>query len=482
MRSPRWELLAGDCLDRLAELPDNSVDAIVTDPPYGLADLTPNKIGDTLLRWVNGERDYVPAGRGFMGKNWDAFVPPPAVWDEALRVLKPGGHLLAFAGTRTQDLMGLSIRLAGFEIRDSIAWVFGSGMPKSHDVSKAIDKAAGAKRTTIRSAPGMGKQNPQWNGTAAGRSDNSFKPEYDLTAPATDDARKWSGWGTGLKPAIEPIIMARKPLDGTVAQNVLAHGTGALNIDGSRIPYRGAADEAESKQKNRHGDYGSPQGANSVYGDYTMLAPRENYDPPGRWPANVIFDEEAAAQLDQQSGHSKSSGITNRFNSGAKPFGGAAGEEYESIQTGIADAGGASRFFYVAKANKRDRNEGLDHLTGERVGAKGNGLARVCATCGSSVLGGCDCPDRTFVNPVRPNHHPTVKPTELMTYLIRLVTPAGGLVLDPFTGSGSTGKAALLSGFRFIGIEREAEYLPVIEGRLKHAAAQADQARRKSPR
>lgn len=483
MRSPRWELLAGDCLDRLAELPDNSVDAIVTDPPYGLADLTPTKIGDTLLRWVNGERDYMPAGRGFMGKGWDAFVPPPAVWDEALRVLKPGGHVLAFAGTRTQDLMGLSIRLAGFEIRESIGWIFGSGMPKSLDVSKAIDKAAGATRLTtgMKRGVGVSAEENQFGGINRGAVGIKQTPvDVPITAPATPQAQQWSGWGTGLKPAIEPIIMARKPLDGTVARNVLTHSTGALNIDGSRIPYRGAADETESKQKNRHGDFGSPQGTNNVYGDYTMLAARENYDPPGRWPANVIFDEHAADELDRQSGQTKSSGVTNRFTNGAKPFGGAVGESYDSVQTGIPDSGGASRFFYVAKANKRDRNEGLEHLEGARVGAKGNGLSRTCATCGSSVLGGCDCPDRTFVNPVRANHHPTVKPTDLMRYLVQLVTPPGGVVLDPFAGSGSTGKAAILLGFRFIGIEREAEYLPIIEGRLRHAVAQFDQARRKS--
>jgi|688.fasta_scaffold172156_2 DNA modification methylase len=405
------ELLHGDCLERLRELADNSVDACVTDPPYGLS---------------------------FMGKAWDYDVPTVDVWREVLRVLKPGGHLLAFAGTRTQHRMAVAIEDAGFEIRDMIAWVYGSGFPKSMDVSKAIDKqrddsaeALEVAKYLMQHANGMGlsefrqylnasiigqshsggsaqgwtttrcggvvkPQVPTWDqwqqlkellklgdqmdmevwrlngrkgqpgeafeqrkvigqktaGMGSGQTFGMLQAEgrnaeaaktVDITAPATPAAQQWQGWGTALKPALEPITVARRPLTGTVATNVLKHSTGAINVDGCRV------------------------------GDRT-----------GRWPANLIHDgsDEPCALL-----------------------------------------GDAARFFYCAKASKADRGEG--------------------------------------------NSHPTVKPTELMRYLCRLVTPPGGVVLDPFMGSGSTGKAAVLEGFKFIGIEREAEYLEIARGRIE---------------
>ncbi len=398
-----YQLHHGDCLEVLRSMPDCSVDSIVTDPPYGLS---------------------------FMGKKWDYDVPSVEVWAECLRVLKHGGHLLAFAGTRTQHRMAVRIEDAGFEIRDMIAWVYGSGFPKSLDVSKAIDKMDAAEEQQARryrftewvrttkitarqiddiTATKMGSHYtthptqpaimtrehleacrhllgdvPAWveqeadirsvesknfaerevvgqkemidtRKARAGFTGSTHSPDYDgsrrvvdITAPATDAAKQWEGWGTALKPALEPITVARKPLVGTVAENVLQYGTGAINVDGGRVE-------------------------------------------GNRWPANFIHDgSEEATDLLKDS----------------------------------------ARYFYCAKASKADRGE---------------------------------------------NHHPTVKPTDLMRYLCRLVTPPNGIVLDPFNGSGSTGCAAVLEGFQYIGIEREAEYIAISEKRIQARSKQAQE-------
>jgi DNA modification methylase/transcriptional regulator with XRE-family HTH domain len=425
------DLRHGDCLAIMREMPDASVDAVVTDPPYGLA---------------------------FMGKRWDYDVPSEDVWRECLRVLKPGGHLLAFAGTRTQHRMAVRIEDAGFEIRDMIAWVYGSGFPKSLDVSKAIDKRKdwasleklGAAIKVARNELGISQSEAarrvgligegeslggggfmwfetgrlptreEWPrvkaalelgddfdaafeaaerevvGVAEMRDtsevriavtasaddyDAAARREVAITAPATDAARQWSGWGTALKPALEPITVARKPLVGTVAENVLEHGTGALNVDGCRV--KGAPPSVPQPVFN------SPTGR--TYGMKTGEGRNgEMSQAAGRWPANLIHDgsEEVVGPLND-----------------------------------------AARFFYCAKASKADRGDD--------------------------------------------NNHPTVKPTDLMRYLCRLVTPPGGIVLDPFAGSGSTGKAAALEGFRFIGIEREAEYVEIARARTAAAVARA---------
>lgn len=348
--SERYTLHLGDNLEALRSMPDNSIDAIVTDPPYGLS---------------------------FMSKKWDYDVPSVDTWRECLRVLKPGGHLLAFAGTRTQHRMAVNIEDAGFEIRDMIAWVYGSGFPKSHDVSKAIDWDAGAEREVVG-------QRTTGIGTGKGSTPIMGDGNRDVTAPATDAAKQWAGWGTALKPAMEPITVARKPLRGTVASNVLEYGTGGLNIDGCRV------------------------GGNS-----------------GRWPANLIHDgsEEVMELLDS-----------------------------------------AARFFYCAKASNADRNEGLDGFQAVRTGG-------MQATADGSMLTGSGNKRTT----TRANHHPTVKPTDLMRYLCRLVTPPGGLILDPYMGSGSTGKAAMLEGFRFVGCEMEPEYMEIARARIAHAASQVVQ-------
>jgi DNA modification methylase len=402
-------LLEGNCLDRLRTMADESVHAIITDPPYGLANTDPAHVVEALTKWATGDREFIPEGRGFMGKAWDAFVPPPAVWDECLRVLKPGGQLLAFAGSRTFDLMALSIRFAGFDIRDSIAWLYGSGFPKSMDVSKAIDKIGGGRdvvllkselrRVFAASGITLAELNDRCGFEASGYlrtsstwasvmptpekwrtmrdvigcdddlSDAFREAERKITGPkawtnsaghfvpganhtdrvqlhnsesATEQGRVWEGWGTALKPAFEPIVVARKPFPGTVAANVLAHGTGALNIAATRI-------EGE------------------------------------RWPANVMLDDSQAAVFEE------------------------------------------SRFFYVAKAPKSERPV----VSGEA--------------------------------------HPTVKPIALMRQLVKLVTPPGGIVVDPFAGSGTTLEAAHREGFDSIGIEMTDTYWPLVRHRIDRA-------------
>jgi 16S rRNA G966 N2-methylase RsmD len=393
----------GSNLDILPTLPDNSVDSIVTDPPYEL---------------------------GFMGKKWDSsgIAYSVELWQECLRVLKPGGHLLAFSGSRTYHRMTVAIEDAGFEVRDMIAWVSNKTFPKSHNISKAIDKAAGAERVVVgtQKLSGNAAQTTQEKGGTFASNTNSIgvKPiEVELTASATDEAKKWDGWGTALKPTVEPIVMARKPFDGTIADNVLQWGVGGLNINASRIPLD---DGVNLDAVQRQGATNPIQFGGAKAGDVISM-----YKADGRWPANVAFDEDCAGLLDEQSGVSKSpkTYVRNADGFGQTSFGAGQTAGTESLNYG--DSGGASRFFYVARASKQDRNEGVES-----------------------------------------NTHPTVKPTALMEYLIRLVTPAGGVVLDPFTGSGSTGKAALLNGYRFIGCELTEEYFPIIEGRLKHAAEQ----------
>ena len=409
----------GDCLEVLRAMPDNSVDSIVTDPPYGLSNAKPERITEAITAWATGDRERVPDGRGFMGKAWDSFVPPPAVWDECLRVLKPGGHLVAFAGSRTHDLMGLSIRMAGFEIRDGLAWLYGTGFPKSMDVSKAIGKAAGAER---------GTKDVPFGGSAYSANAGNWRPWMDEASktgvrsvandtPATPEAEQWQGWGTALKPAFEPVTLARKPLEGTVAANVLKWGTGALNIDGCRIGTSGGGNSCPG------GDLCKCVTDGTSYSPTKRPVRREGEF--GRWPANVVLDEHQAAALDEQSGNRPSRGGA-AFDRGG--YGGTVGlNRTDRRELGYGDMGGASRFFYCAKASAKERPE---------------------------------------VDGVK---HPTVKPLALMRWLVRLTTPPGGTVFDPFAGSGTTIEAAMLEGFDAVGVEMEPSYLPLIERRLERA-------------
>ncbi|MFH2099039.1 MAG: DNA methyltransferase [Pseudomonadota bacterium] len=489
-------MIHGDALDVLPGFAPASVHACVTDPPYGLS--TPPKMEAVLADWLAG-REHRPGGGGFMGREWDAFVPGPAVWREVFRVLKPGGHVVAFGGSRTYDLVVLSLRLAGFEIRDQIFWAYGSGFPKSLDVGKAVDasdtleprrvralkftawmRSTGITAGQINAATGTGMASHYLTAAAQpevttlemfgrmrhllpepppeiweimrartvesenlkrrpvtaremGRDTRRVRPgvplqgniplEFCRTAPATEAAREWDGWGTALKPAHEPIVLARKPLAGTVAETVLEHGTGAIHVDACRA-------ELEAHFI-RYATAGTGKAGTHLYsGDWPgeardMGHPESaRHHPSGRWPANLVHDGSLEA---------------------------------------VSGLGEAARYFYCAKASREDREEGLAGMAGRAMGFSG----------GAQGHGeGYEAAQSIGLNRVilRKNTHPTVKPTALMGWLCRMVCPPGGLVLDPFCGSGSTGKAAVLDGFRFSGMEREPEFVEISRARIAHAA------------
>lgn len=413
-------IIHGDNLDALAQLPDNSIDSIVTDPPYGLGS-PPDPVA--MLRDWLAARDHETGGSGFMNKKWDAFVPGPRTWAECLRVLKPGGHMCAFAGSRTIDIMGLAIRIGGFEIRDSLQWLYGTGFPKSLNVSKAI-------------APIAAKA---WADVGC---------EY----ARTQDEEDADGFGTALKPAHEPIILARKPLSGTVAATVLEHGTGALNIDACRIGYAGAAYLGVTQTKNPGR---ADAVASAVYGENR---PQQRVEPAGRWPANVILDPEAGAMLDAQSGIQR----TGTAVRGNNTQGGETSIK-RNHAPGTADmparerSGGASRFFYCAKTSPTEREAGLAHIRQASAGELTGGRAEGSAGLDNPRAGA----GRTSNG--RANVHPTVKPIALMRWLIRLVTPPGGTVIDPYAGSGTTGCAAALERRPFLGMELDPDEQGFVE-------------------
>ena len=349
------QILNGNNLDLLKTLPDNSVDSVVTDPPYGLS---------------------------FMNKKWDYDVPSVEFWKEAYRVLKHGGHVLSFGGTRTYHRMVVNIEDAGFEIRDQIMWLYGSGFPKSLNIGKAIDKIQGNERENI----GIGKAGKGFNKIKGFGNNVNLGGGANSTWDTTKGNSEWEGWGTALKPANEPICLARKPLsEKSVAENVLKHGTGGINIDGCRVGLH----DGDDARLGGNGSWKTDKSAKNVYsGGYVGDVIESS--SLGRFPANVIHD----------------------------------GND-EVLEGFPKENGSASRFFYCAKASKSDRNDG--------------------------------------------NIHPTVKPTELMRYLCRLITPQNGIVLDPFMGSGSTGKGAILEGFDFIGMELDPEYVEIAKARIEYA-------------
>jgi len=406
-------LLCGDALEQLRLLAENGVDAVVTDPPYHLTTWKPGGRG-TASENLNSPAGRSRATTGFMGKTWDGgdIAHDPIIWREALRIAKPGAHLLAFGGTRTFHRLTCAIEDAGWEIRDCLMWVYGSGFPKSLDVSKAIDKAAGVERQVSGKRIRFGDRRNYPEARNGAEIYGKYPEHGDVTIPATDGASRWAGWGTGLKPAWEPIILARKPLEGTVAENVQKWGTGALNIDRCRV---------EIAKGDKSGYWpadveGASQGVPGYGGGFTKGVHR-NF--AGRWPANLIHDgsEEVVGMLPAEaSGPRKPARRT-----GGRLFGRREGTRYA-----FPGSGSAARFFYCAKASKEDRGEG--------------------------------------------NNHPTVKPTDLMQYLCRLITPPGGTVLDPFMGSGSTGKAAVLEGFGFIGIDNVPEYVEIARRRIEGTA------------
>jgi DNA modification methylase len=402
--SKPWEIRVGDCISSMRVMPDASVDSVVTDPPYEL---------------------------GFMGKSWDAsgIAFNTEVWKEALRVLKPGGHLLAFSGSRTYHRMVVAIEDSGFEVRDQIMWVYGSGFPKSHNLHG-----------------------------------------------------RWEGWGTALKPAHEPIVLARKPLIGTVAENVHQHGTGAINIDvcrvGSEVRFNAAA--------------GNKAGGNSLNMSAIGMPVADGRLAIGRWPANLIHDgseevleafPQAPGQLMDASDDASARKTQNVYGAMRR---GSQEPSRDDNNDGVVgfkmkpgarrlDEGSAARFFYCAKASRTDRNDGCEALPEHNGGMNSN-------TSGQHITRR----DGWKPEPVK-NNHPTVKPTELMRYLCRLVTPPGGLILDPFTGSGSTGRGAVLEGFRFLGLELSPEYVQIAEARITAAQSaalnppKANKASRKKP-
>jgi DNA modification methylase len=423
------QLLLGDCRDRLKELPDNSINSIVTDPPYEL---------------------------GFMGKSWDAsgVAYDVTVWQECLRVLKPGGHLLSFGGSRTYHRMACAIEDAGFQIRDQIMWVYGSGFPKSLNVSKSIEgllTTGSANKTAFKKLAGEQVERGDWGIAKQQFTHGQRDTNYDETAsatrlgklePTTDEAKEWDGWGTALKPAHEPIVLARKPLDGTVANNVLKHGVGGINIDGCRVGEGTGESKTVQYPDIRGNNYNNASGTV----EYTVTS-------QGRFPANFIHDgSDEVLELfpDTKGGTWNTTKGARHFNNDGEPTGYATSKSDSST-------GSAARFFYCAKASKKDRNEGLDHMPARRASALGYDI-------GLGEAGEGMFKDR---NPQKQNFHPTVKPTDLMRYLCRLVTPPNGTVLDPFTGSGSTGKAATLEGFNFIGIEQSPEYIEIAKARIE---------------
>ena len=392
-------LLHGDCLEQMKTLDDNSVDSIVSDPPYGIS---------------------------FMAKKWDYDVPSVEVWREAMRVLKPGGHALIACGTRTQHRMVVNIEDAGFEIRDVVSWIYGSGFPKSLNISKAIDKAAGAERGKVPRV--------RFDGKSVGKNDEDKKgwcvaSDTDLMldpTPATEAAKQWDGWGTALKPSTEYFTLCRKPLsEKTIAANVLKWGTGGINIDGCRVEGFKEGDPMRFTKSKRSEDRSFGKGGSN--GDKGMFDPSKpigvEVKQDGRFPANLI--------------HDGSQEVLDLFPD--------------------TNQGSAARFFYCAKASKKDRDEGLDGFE-EKMAKTLNEYKNPSEGRTASKSG----------SPKR-NHHPTVKPTALMQYLCRLITPAGGTVLDPFMGSGSTGKAAMLEGFSFVGCEIDDNYFDIARSRIENA-------------
>ena len=461
-------LLNGDCIEEMQKLIDDGVqvDSVVTDPPYHLTSIV-KRFGkeDSAPAQFGTDGAYARASKGFMGKEWDGgdIAFRPETWELALKLLKPGGHLLAFSASRNYHRMAVAIEDAGFEIRDQMMWLYGSGFPKSQNMGKAVDKKQGNERES------MGMYDPRSSQDGADRTEraigNQQVANYESSmVEKTKGNSEWEGWGTALKPAHEPIVMARKPLsESSIVDNVLKHGTGAINIDGCRV------EGNDAKYPDTNPDF-RDQGKKSKEAigiDKLSFGQVQNAErteksadtPEGRFPANVMHDGSdvitkefpqtgkfgSVKPIDKQ----KTNDVFGKYNE-VKEF-----QAYD-------DEGSAARFFYCPKTSKSERHSNLDdHETS--VGANGNKWTDQDYRKGD-----------TKPTTERKNTHPTVKPVELMKYLCRLVTPKGGTVLDPFMGSGSTGMAAKDEGFDFIGIEKEKEYFEICESRIKRFAPLMD--------
>ena len=473
-------LLNGDCIEEMQKLIDDGVqvDSVVTDPPYHLTSIV-KRFGkeDSAPAQFGTDGAFKRASTGFMGKEWDGgdIAFRPETWELALKLLKPGGHLLAFSASRNYHRMAVAIEDAGFEIRDQMMWLYGSGFPKSLNIGKAVDKKQGNDREVLGTKI-----------TNVGMQGNNFKRGSESgEVEVTKGDSEWEGWGTALKPAHEPIVMARKPLsESSIVDNVLKHGTGAINIDGCRVEGNDAKypdtnpDFRDQGKKSKEAigidklSFGQVSGAerkkvvrksrseDGVWtdGNSGMKAEGTQYadaDPRGRFPANVMHDGSDVIVNQFPEGAKGSTTPRNRGTVGMFGMPNDATPEY-------ADEGSAARFFYCPKTSKSERHSNLDdHKTS--VGANGNKWTDQDYRRGD-----------TKPTTERKNTHPTVKPVELMKYLCRLVTPKGGTVLDPFMGSGSTGMAAKDEGFDFIGIEKEKEYFEICESRIKRFAPLMD--------
>jgi site-specific DNA-methyltransferase (adenine-specific) len=486
----QFQLLLGDCREVLKTLPANSVDAIVTDPPYGLEFMgkewdapwkskdvrqpddptftkTDNAYGRSKVRYAMGS-SYGSGNEAMVGfQEWYYEIAK-----EMLRVLKPGGHVLSFGGSRTYHRMACAIEDAGFEVRDQMMWVYGSGFPKSHNISKALDKSAGIEREDkfegafkrFAGPTGNKKCDKCGKWLVSGSPCQCPRPQDEPNCPA---AKQWEGWGTALKPAHEPIVLARKPLEGTVVDNIRKWGVGGLNIDGCRVQnngeqFKNLPNWGGGKQFNKDGLSFSEQDHDHKDGGNAESV--EKLKTLGRFPANLIHDgsqgvldlfpREAGAAAPVKAGYSgdAKNGIYHDY-----------AQRGDNGATFYSDKGSAARFFYCAKASKSDREEGCGDLPTQEKPAH----MRTANGQGEESMESGNWPTTQ-----RKNTHPTVKPTELMRYLVRLITPPNGVVLDPFNGSGSTGKAAMLEGCRYIGIEMNPEYIKVAEARISDALKQ----------
>jgi len=481
-----YKLYHGNMLDMLEVIEPNSIDSIVTDPPYGLTSITKpfGKEGSAPASTKNNDGSFARLSRGFMGKEWDGSGIEYNIdtWKKCYEVLKPGGYLLAFGGSRTSHRIACAIEDAGFEIRDTIMWLYGSGFPKSMNIGLAIDKKNGVESkvvgyadTTMPDFRDVGKKQKEISGIdklTFGQIENSERKE----TPIYKAQNEWQGWGTALKPSFEPIIVARKPFKGSLVDNVIENGVGGINIDECRVPFEKTKNPATNPLYRKNGGYKLPAKGQSSNGAVSFSSSKNDVNEIGRFPANTIltYDETNFDEVCNGFPNSKGASSQNNYSNGSIYRGQSLNEsttKLNGFREWYNDSGSASRYFYCAKASKKDRDEGCQELE-DTVNA-----------CSNQAIAELKRGNDTFSDEINStfnkvykgkNTHPTVKPTTLMQYLVRLVTPNGGTVLDPFNGSGSTGKAVMYEnkerdkGYKYIGIELTDEYLPISKARIEY--------------